>query len=212
MWKPSRYLIVPAFSLANLKRIRKLFEDSIQLFLNSIEKFAISEECFDVRPYFESFVLDTVLRAFFATEVDSANDSTNPLVLNSRRIFMKDISIEQLLALFSPTLSKIFDFRVADRTAMDFMTKLIQKMIDERKQHNIKRNDLLQILLDSTDDSPKTSKISQYFDISFMIIQSKTKHSRHISIVFVKDLMIRKSLTTVSCFWSQDSIPFQVDS
>ena len=100
LWKPSRQLMVPTFSLANIKRIRNLFEDSIQLFMNNMEKFAISGEPFDIRPYFESFVLDTILRAFFATEVDSAKESNNPLVINSRKIFMKDISFEQFIALF----------------------------------------------------------------------------------------------------------------
>ncbi len=156
-WKPSRHLIVPAFSMANIKRVRKLFEDSIQLFLNNIEKYATSEKPFDVRPYFESFILDTTLRAFFGTEIDSANDSKNPLVVNSREIFMKDVSLEQLTALSFPTLAKILDLRAVNRNATDFMTKLIQTIIYERKQNNNKRNDLLQILIESNYFNAKTS-------------------------------------------------------
>jgi len=176
LWKPSRHLIVPVFSMANLKRIRKLFEQSIETFLNNIQKFAISGEPFDIRPYFESFILDTILRAFFATEVDSVNDTTNLLVVNSRRLFMKDISIEQLIALFSPKLSKIFGFRVLDKKATDCMTEIIQKIIDEKKQNNTKSNDLLQTLLDSVNDDPKsTSKISQYFHFSFILVFKEIK-------------------------------------
>jgi len=161
-WKPSRQLLVPAFSMANIKRVRKLFEDSIQLLLNNIEKYAISEKPFDVRPYLESFILDTTLRAFFGTEIDSANDSKNPLVVNSREIFMKDVSLEQLTALTVPTLEKILDLRAVNRNATNFMTKLIQTIIYERKLNNNKKNDLLQILLDSTYVNEKTSsKISE---------------------------------------------------
>ncbi len=162
-WKPSRHLISPAFSLANIKRSRKLFDDSILIFLKNLEKCAISGKPFDIRPCFESYALDTILRAFFGAEVDSANDSTNLLVLNSRKIFMKDLSLEQLLALFSPKLSKIFYFRAIDKTATKYMSKIIQRIINERKQNNTKSNDLLQILLDSTDDSLKTSKIREFF-------------------------------------------------
>jgi len=43
------------------------------------------------------------------------------------------------------------------------MSKIIQRIINERKQNNTKSNDLLQILLDSTDDSLKTSKIREFF-------------------------------------------------
>jgi cytochrome P450 len=159
-WKPSRHLISPTFSLASIKRNRKLFDDSILIFLKNLEKYAISEKPFDIRSCFKSYALDTILRAFFATEVDSANDS--------RKIFMKDLSLEQLLALFSPKLSKIFDFRAIDKTATNYMSKTIQKIINERKQNNTKSNDLLQILLDSTYDSLKTSKIREFFFFFFL--------------------------------------------
>jgi cytochrome P450 len=161
-WKPSRKLLGPAFSMASIKRVRKLFEDSIQLFLNNIEKCAISGKPFDIRPYLESFVLDTSLRSFFGTEIDSANDSKNPLVTNSRDIFMKDISLEQLTALLAPTFAKIFDLRTLNRKATNFMTKLIQTIINERKHNNHKCNDLLQILLESNYVNESTSsKISE---------------------------------------------------
>jgi hypothetical protein len=75
---------------------------------------------------------------------------------------MKDVSLEQLTALSVPTLAKILDLRAINRNATDFMTKLIQTIICERKQNNIKRNDLLQILLESDYVNEKTSsKISE---------------------------------------------------
>ena len=89
------------------------------------------------------------------------NDSINPLVINARKILNKNLKLEQLVALFSPTLTKMFDLRVFDRQAMDFMTKLIQSIIIDRKQNKIKSNDLLQVLLDSTIDSTESTKISK---------------------------------------------------
>jgi cytochrome P450 family 3 subfamily A/cytochrome P450 family 3 subfamily C len=148
--------------MASIKRVRKLFEDSIQLFLNNIEKCAISGKPFDIRSYLESFVLDTSLRSFFGIEMDSANDSKNPLVTNSRDIFMKDISLEQLIALSAPTIAEILDLRAFSRKATDFMTKLLQTIINERKHNNHKRNDLLQILLESNYINENTSsKLSE---------------------------------------------------
>jgi cytochrome P450 len=160
-WKLSRHLLAPAFTTASIKRVKKLFDDLIQLLLNNIEKCVISGKPFDIRPYLESFVLDTILRSFFGTEIDSANDSKNPLVTNSRDVFMKDLSLEQLTALSAPIVAKILDLRALNGKATDFMTKLIQTIINERKQNNYKCNDLLQILLESKYVNENTSKISE---------------------------------------------------
>jgi cytochrome P450 len=161
LWKPSRQLISPAFSDKNINKIKNLIENSHQLFMNNVEKYAISGEAFDVRPCLECFVLDTILRAFFGTKVDSANEPNNPLVKNSTEIFMKNISIKQLIAYFAPTISKWFDIRFVDRHVGEYMAELVKTIINERKLNNIVNNDLLQILLDSKNDSQKTSKISQ---------------------------------------------------
>lgn len=137
--------------------------------MTNIEKFAISGEPFDVIHYFESFVLDTILRVFFSTEVDSANDSSNRLVINSRKITTKDISIKQFIAAFSPTIAKLFVFRFFDRNAADFMSKLIQKIIDERKKIILVENNFLQTLLDLTIDNQKSSKISEYLIYNYSL-------------------------------------------
>lgn len=128
--------------------------------MNNIEKYGKSEETFDIRPYFESFVLDNILRAFFATIVDSANDPNNPVVINASNVFKKNVTFKQLFAYLSPTIAKWFDIRFVDPKISDFMTELIQNIINQRKQNNIINNDLLQVLLDST-HYKKTSKIRE---------------------------------------------------
>jgi hypothetical protein len=59
----------------------------IDEFLNNIQKLSLREQTFQITSYFESYILDTVLRAFFATEIDSIYNSSNPLVFNPKKIF-----------------------------------------------------------------------------------------------------------------------------
>jgi len=159
-WKPSRQLIAPVFTSASMKKIEKIFADSTEIIMNEIENFSVSGIPFDIKLLFESFVLSNTLKAFFAAKITSQN---NHLVLNSRKIFMKNITFEQYVALFSPTLSKLFGLRFLDRNATDFMTQLIETIINERKQKNYKSNDLLQALLDATYfNDENSSKMSEY--------------------------------------------------
>jgi len=160
-WKPSRHLIVPVFSFANIKKIENLFNDSIKVFLNDIEKYTKSGKSFDIKPLFETLALNNILKAFFETEVNSSDDLTNPLVINLRKIFNKNLSTEQLISHFCPLLARILGFRAIDKKATDFMSELIRQKMRERNKS--KRNDLLQVLIDSTNDNQKTSKTSQFY-------------------------------------------------
>jgi hypothetical protein len=60
-----------------------------EYYLNNIQKLSLLEKTFEITSYFESYILDTVLRAFFAIEIDSINNSSNPLVFNPKKIFNK---------------------------------------------------------------------------------------------------------------------------
>jgi cytochrome P450 len=161
LWKSTRHLINPAFKLSYCKKIGQHFENCTNLFLKNIEKFGSSGKPFDVKIHFEAFILDMVLGTLFSAEVDSANDTLHPIVVNSRRIFQKDITLEQLTALFSPKLSKIFDFRAVDRLGVDYIVKFIQAIINERKRKNSKSHDILQYLLNNSNESGASSEFSE---------------------------------------------------
>lgn len=161
LWRTSRNLINPLFSQNSLRSIQTLFKFSNEKFMQNIEKYSKNEQTFDIMHYFKCFILDNTLSVFFATQVDSANDLNNALLENTKKLFAKNISLEQVIVVLFPTFAKWLDFRFFDKEMTDFMTELIQNIINQRKQNNIINNDLLQVLLDSTDNSQETSKISE---------------------------------------------------
>jgi len=81
-------------------------------------------QTFQTTSYFESYILDIVLRALFATEIDSIYNSSNPVVFNPKKTFSQNLKIEQFLALILLSISKIFNFHLLKK-ATDFVENLI---------------------------------------------------------------------------------------
>jgi cytochrome P450 len=132
-WRRQRTMIQPAFSRKNIVRLCEMFKTETQGLVDRWKKIAASGDSIDITTEMSVFALQVILRALISDDLDLliAEQGENPFN------FLAD----------DPTR----DLAVAMKFRQ--LGKVIQKIIDTRREQSIRRHDLLDSLMNATDKS-----------------------------------------------------------
>ncbi len=155
-WKIKRAIISPAFKTKNLKRMFYIFDKSVNSLILNLDLIS-NENVIDIKPYFETFMFDIILRSAFGTEIDSVSYTDNPMIKNLDKILGIDFSLKQIIGIMSPKLAKFFDIEMVDKEAIKFLSDLSSNIIKERKGRENEKEDIIQYLINAEIDSPNDS-------------------------------------------------------
>ncbi|CAK9302782.1 unnamed protein product [Gordionus sp. m RMFG-2023] len=171
-WSMSRKFILPTFTCHKMKfnmfpllskcasKMVYHLKNSINGDLNSIHS---NKNCdgkettiVQTKDIFGCYAMDVIASTSFGLDIDSRKENNHAFVRNVRKAFDFDITtpILALIAIFPfiiPVLN-YFEISFIKEASMQFFADIVESTIEERKKFNIKRNDYLQLFMDTHDN------------------------------------------------------------
>lgn len=181
-WKRVRSILTPTFSSFKLKEIVPIMEEAANILLSKFENFAKEEKSVDVSTPFGQFTLDIILSAGFGLKADVQTNAADPeLVKKALSVFLVPVYIRALTMFpFYRHLKKIFDLNPIQH--VPYFAKLARGILELRRSGSVGRRDLVQLMLEATEESNNEVKtltdeeiIGQ--SITFLVAGSETTGS-----------------------------------
>ena len=134
-WKEMRNTLTPAFTTGRIKRMMHIMECGAEKMVKECKKMVEKSSVVDVHQLVIRFTLDVIASTSFGVNTD--------VFENPDSIFMKmghkwDNTLRGLnvlkisLLMFAPKIAKLFNFRLTDKEADDFLSRLVQDCITHR--------------------------------------------------------------------------------
>ncbi|KAL5283301.1 hypothetical protein ACFFRR_005903 [Megaselia abdita] len=163
-WKDMRSTLSPAFTGSKMRLmfdlIREVSEQGIK-FLKNHKDIKTGVEI-DIKPFFTRFTNDVIASTAFGIKIDSLADEKNEFYQMGKTV-TNFTSIQNFKFFFFfnfKYLAKVFKMRLFDQKYDDYFIQLVTDAMKYRKEKQIVRNDLINILMDAkgvsvTENGPK---------------------------------------------------------
>lgn len=166
-WKDMRSTLSPAFTGSKMRLmfdlIREVSEQGTK-FLKTHKDVKTGVEL-DVKGFFTRYTNDVIASTAFGIKIDSLADEGNEFYQMGKTVtnFTALQNLKFLVFLNFKFLAKIFKVRLFAKKYDDYFIRLVTDAMKYRKEHNIIRNDVINILMDAkglngTEHTSKTSR------------------------------------------------------
>lgn len=157
-WRILRQKLTPTFTSGKLKNMIQLMIECADVFEASLKK-KISEKeetIIDCRKLAENFTVDVIGSCVFGINMNAQSQEEN----SQFRKFARDAGASNFLTILKrtirdvwPVLFKLMKFRIIPRDGSKFFIKSIKETIAARREKNIFRNDMVQLLMEIQDNN-----------------------------------------------------------
>ena len=157
-----------------------------------LEKFADTGEEFELKQLYGKFTMDSLASAVFGVNTESFTQTNSRFIESASRIFRNTPSDMALFMLsLIPGMSYIMrklDISVMKPKATKFLMDVIKKTIKQRQESNIRRNDIIDLMLDIMKgkgvDNEEDAHKDEQFEQDSKLAHSQTSKVPFILIVF----------------------------
>ncbi|KAJ0177474.1 hypothetical protein K1T71_007483 [Dendrolimus kikuchii] len=162
-WRDMRTTLSPAFTGSKMRTMMPLM---IEISKNVVEylKDKTSKD-FLVDDLIHRYANDVIASVGFGLEVNSLVDKENQFYMIGQTLF--DFTLWQrcrfFLAAMFPSLKETFKLEVFPRKTRKFFRDLVSNIITYRVQNNVKRPDMIQLLMESAKEWKENELASQVF-------------------------------------------------
>lgn len=148
VWNKIRAAVTPVFSSAKIKSVHNFLDSPAKAFVKHIESNWLDKVMAAPNDITYLYTADVIINCMFGLECNSFENPNNEFLQCIRKITNMSISgaLSFLCSLMCPSLVSIFKIKMFDSSIYDFMRSVVWDTINYRKKHNIKRNDLIDIL------------------------------------------------------------------
>ncbi|XP_054713411.1 cytochrome P450 3A8-like isoform X1 [Uloborus diversus] len=151
-WKRVRTIITPTFTTGKIKRMVKIFKECANTCVTNYKAYAEQGKPVDLKKIYGAFTMDIIASSAFSTKLDSHNDPENKFVKAARDVFTRNVSWRFVLFLVFPWIMKYLRISILPPKGINFFKNVTLEIIQERKRTGKKRNDFLQLLMDTADE------------------------------------------------------------
>lgn len=188
-WKRIRSITSPTFTSGKLKGMYSLMDKCIDKLINRLDRMTQNGKyMLNVKQEISGFTIDVIATTSFATEIQIFNDNQkelNQFVQNGMNLF--NINSFKFAASFTlPRLIlDLLNIKVFfNQEAFEFFINLAKQIVYKRRSSNIKRNDLVQLLMNACIDEKELKdfsydKLTASYGISLFIIKDFIKNLFH---------------------------------
>lgn len=168
-WRQMRMTMNPTFSTNQLRSMHKLMVHCCEQFVDALKETDKTAKMFDTRDLFSRYANDIIATTAFGVELNSLREPDNDFfkVGSSLAEFRYLDGLKFLANLSFPSVFKSLDIRVTRDKNLQFMRTIVKQNIAERKNRDIGRNDMIDLLirardgkLQSDDDVEEFGKIA----------------------------------------------------
>eukprot|EP00092_Neocalanus_flemingeri_P027017 GFUD01029298.1.p1 GENE.GFUD01029298.1~~GFUD01029298.1.p1 ORF type:complete len:533 (-),score=113.68 GFUD01029298.1:42-1544(-) len=169
-WKDVRSTFSPVFTSGKMKMMLKFIEEISKKLVNEFETKASDNVNVELKEVFGKFSMDAIASCAFGVDAESFGNKDSPFVENAAKIFTFSlIDGLRIIALhLIPGLDKIyemFNINVMHPKETIFFVDVIRKTIKHRRETKIRRNDLIDLMLDAMlEDSNKENGENETLD------------------------------------------------
>ena len=167
-WKDIRSTFSPIFTSGKMRAMMRFIDKVSESLIQEMDKNTAFEEGFELKDTMGKFSLDTLASCAFGVDGQSFEDKQSIFVKNAARIFT--ITTMDQLKMFSglliPGMAELF--RLLGMNSMKpkqtlFFVDVVKQTIRERKASEVRKNDLIDLMLDAM-DGEKEEELEQGVD------------------------------------------------
>ncbi|XP_036028239.1 cytochrome P450 3A13-like [Onychomys torridus] len=153
-WKRIRSVLTPAFSSGKLKEMFPIIQEYGDAMVKNMSRVVEKGKSVTIKDILGAYSMDVTTSTLFGVKVDSLDNPQNPLLENTRKLFVFEIfnPLVFSIALF-PFLSRVYNklnICVFPSDAISFFKKFIEKIKKDRVEYTQKhRVDFLQLMMNS---------------------------------------------------------------
>merc|ERR1711970_1334324 len=176
-WKKLRAIVSPVFTSGKLKGMVPIIDKCANNLDEVFEAAAKSGKVLEAKSLFGKFTLDAIATSGFGIESNSFKEPdsvfrTTALKLTRAEGYGSKWDIPKFFILFvSPRLSKILGLTQMPTGTTGFFAGIIKQTVQNRKETGIRRNDIIDLLLDEL-DKDKESDVHKDFDMEIALISN----------------------------------------
>ncbi|XP_013395797.1 cytochrome P450 3A29-like [Lingula anatina] len=157
-WKRLRLISNPTFSSLKMKQMAPLIQESVNSFMEVMEKRCQEEKPFDIHSDFQGLTLEVIGSCGFGLEINSVRDNTSPFLAACRKAFSASLMMmtPMLISELFPSLTglaKVLNKYLTRRRVRDInvlVSAAVQSRLNDPKSRRV---DLLQLMLDAKTDN-----------------------------------------------------------
>lgn len=150
-WRQMRATVSPAFTASQIRLMHDLVVKCSEKFVRTLKDDNKIAKMYDARDLFSRYANDIIASTAFGTETDSMREPENEFFRvgsSFAKAESRYLDGLKFLANFCfPSIVKTLDIRVTQDETADFMQKIVKKSVNERQEHNVARNDMIDLLI-----------------------------------------------------------------
>ncbi|XP_077563592.1 cytochrome P450 3A24-like [Haemaphysalis longicornis] len=150
-WRRIRPTASPAFSTAKLRKMYYLVQDCARVTCEHLKEAGKKNAEIDMKQFFGHYALDVIARCAFGTQLDSHTDATNQFVTKARVAISPKMTWKLAIGLLFPALGKHLNVNPASIEVLHYFKKLCQRIINDRRKDETRKEDFLQLMMDAQD-------------------------------------------------------------
>ncbi|XP_036597173.1 cytochrome P450 3A9-like [Trichosurus vulpecula] len=168
-WKRIRTVLSPTFTSGKLKEMFPIINQYGDVLVKNMRKEAEKGKPVILKDIFGAYSMDVITSTSFGVNVDSLNNQNDPFVREIKKLikfsFLDPLLLTITIFPFLIPLLKKMDVTVFPKETIDFLSKSIRKIKEERKKNSQnQRVDFLQLMMDS--QTSKNSETQSHKDLS----------------------------------------------
>ncbi|XP_068941480.1 cytochrome P450 3A24-like isoform X2 [Petaurus breviceps papuanus] len=168
-WKRIRTILSPTFTSGKLKEMFPIINQYGDVLVKNMRKEAEKNKPVTLKDIFGAYSMDVITSTSFGVNINSLNNKNDPFVRAISKLLVFNIldPVRLTAAIFPflvPLLKKL-NISLLSKEGVDFLTKSVKKIKEERQKNSQKqRVDLLQLMLDS--QTSNNSEVHSHKDLS----------------------------------------------
>ena len=183
-WKNLRTTFTPIFTAGKMKAMMVFMQGSCQKLMDSMDKYAESGQSFEAKDCVGRYSMDTIASCAFGVDSQSFSNSDSKFVTYAKALFTQDFGqvMKLMMVMFVPFGKKILGILGKSTFFKDketlFFYEVLLESLKQRKQSKIRRNDLVDLMLDAIKgdlDQEDQNKDNDQFDIDAQLKHDSNK-------------------------------------
>lgn len=150
-WKLIRSKMSPAFSSGKMKLMMPLMRECGE---NLVEYLVEHEgDTLEMKEVLSKYTTDIISSCAFGINANCLAVENSQFRIAGRKIFDPTQNAKGSVYFYAPILAKIFNIKFMDEEAVNFLRNVFWETVDKRESDGIKRNDLIDILMQLRNDN-----------------------------------------------------------
>lgn len=149
-WQPLRARLTPAFTPAKIKEMFAIMKTVGEKLVSGLNEILTTGNELEIRDHFSRFAIDVIGTVAIGIDCDTLNYTPTKLREMAKKAMQPYLTFPQnILTIAYPNFARFWNVRKHPKDVSDFFEDIVKQIIQHRQQSGEKRNDYMQLLIDS---------------------------------------------------------------